>query len=394
MHVTPKVMQSALICAKFMRRACAAVSCVLLSCTWANVGAAEQVLDAWPIHRGDASLRASRSTHYPLPSTLQWRYQIGTRSITSLVGNADTAFVASGKGAVVALNIVDGTERWRVSIAGEQFSAAPSLSGERLLLGSDKGRLVALSIKDGSELWRFKAGGKFVGSANTYKRKDGRVSAFVVSWDNNLYAIDVETGKEIWRYATENRLNATPAVVENNVVFGGCDGFVRVLDADDGTELAASNVGSYIAAPVAVDWPRVYVGHHEAKFLCVEPFAEKTHWTYHNREEPYVAAPASNGSVIIFGSDDQRVHCVDKNGKAQWEFRTNGKVMSGAVIAGPHVYIGSDDGFLYVLDLKNGTKLWSYEVGAEIDCDPALINRHLCVSAHDGSVYAFRLGPE
>ena len=394
MHVMPKAMQSVLICAKYLWRSSVLSMGMLLMLAVSSLHAEEMTDASWPIHRGDAALQGFRAKSYPLPQKLTWRYQIGTRSITSVVGNLDTVFVASGKGVVAALDLKTGKERWRVTIEGEQFSAAPRLHEDVLLLGSDKGRLVALSVKDGRELWRFKAGGKFVGSANIYKRKDGRVAAFVVSWDNNLYAIDVKTGKELWRYATENRLNATPAIVDNNVIFGGCDGFVRVLDADEGLELAALNAGSYIAAPVAVDWPRVYVGHHEAKFLCLEPFADKTHWTYQNREEPFVAAPATNGQLIVFGSDDQRVHCVTKQGKSQWEFRTNGKVMSGAVILGQHVYIGSDDGFMYTLDLNSGKKLWSYEVGAEIDCDTAIINGYVCISAHDGSVYAFGLGTD
>ena len=386
MHEMLKDMQSVLICAKHKLRSfsCACL-CLLVTGLWSASG-------DWPIHRGDAALSGSLDVQYALPGKRSWSYKVGTRSVTSVVGTKGVAYVASGKGSVIALSVKTGQVLWRQEIEGEQFSAPPTLDAEYIYLGSDKGRLIALSQKDGSEKWRFKAKGKFVGSANLYKRKDGKTSLFVVSWDNHLYAINTADGSQLWTYATENRLNATPAVVKNNVIFGGCDGFVRVLDADDGTELAALDAGSYIAAPVAVDWPRVYVGHHEAKFLCMEPFAEKTHWTYQKREDPFVSAPATNGERIVFGSDDQRVHCVDKKGVAQWEYRTNGKVMSGALIAGQHVYVGSDDGFLYVLDLQTGKKLWSYEIGAEIDCDPAIIDHTLCISAHDGSVYAFALG--
>ena len=343
----------------------------------------------WPIHRGDAALTGSTTGTINAPLKLLWRKKVSTTSGSSLVGKNNQAFVATPKGEVICLNPKDGNEIWKIKVEREQFTGAPTLFDNALCVGSEKGRLVVLSQVDGSELWQFKAKGKFIGSANTYKRKDGILSLIVVSWDNHVYSLNAKDGSVLWKFASEDRLNATPGIHKNNVVFGGCDGFVRVLDADTGLELASVDAGSYIAAPISMEWPRVYVGHHEAKFLCLEPFAEKVHWSFSKREDPYVAAPAIQKDFIVFGCDDQRVHCLNKQGKQLWEFKTQAKVMGGALIVSDKVFIGSDDGFVYLLNLSDGKELWKYEIGAEVDCDPAFINGTVLVSAHDGHVYAF-----
>src|SRR5690349_4285788 len=41
-----------------------------------------------------------------------------------------------------------------------------------------------------------------------------------------------------------------------------------------------------------------------------------------------------------------------------WSFKTQGPVKSSAAIVDGRVFIGSDDGHLYALDLKTGAKVW------------------------------------
>jgi ABC-type antimicrobial peptide transport system permease subunit len=55
------------------------------------------------------------------------------------------------------------------------------------------------------------------------------------------------TGRLQWKLETMNYVNGTPAVLNNNIVFGGCDGFVRIADAYTGREKDTIEIGTYIA---------------------------------------------------------------------------------------------------------------------------------------------------
>ena len=62
----------------------------------------------------------------------------------------------------------------------------------------------------------------------------------------------LSTGKPLWKIETENYVNGTPAIYGNNVMFGGCDGIIRIADLITGKESDTIEIGVYIAASPAV----------------------------------------------------------------------------------------------------------------------------------------------
>ena len=54
--------------------------------------------------------------------------------------------------------------------------------------------------------------------------------------------------------------------------------------------------------------------------------------------------------------------------------------------------MGSDDGFLYVIDIATGKETWSYQVGAPVKTSPAVAGDYIIVGADDGVIYAFKNG--
>ena len=43
-------------------------------------------------------------------------------------------------------------------------------------------------------------------------------------------------GKSLWKIETENYVNGTPAIQNGKIVFGGCDGMIRVVDPLTGNQ--------------------------------------------------------------------------------------------------------------------------------------------------------------
>ena len=74
--------------------------------------------------------------------------------------------------------------------------------------------------------------------------------------------------------------------------------------------------------------------------------------------------------------------------KLAWTFHTNGMVMSSPAVADGTVYIGSNDGRLYALDLGTGVKKWEFKTGARVTSSPAVSNGTVYFESYDGSFYA------
>jgi outer membrane protein assembly factor BamB len=84
------------------------------------------------------------------------------------------------------------------------------------------------------------------------------------------------------------------------------------------------------------------------------------------------------------------VHCINvATGKAAWTFTTRARVESSPAIAGGRVYVGSNDGRFYVLDLAKGTKLWEFNAGGAVSASPAIANGRVVIGDQNGKLYCF-----
>ena len=62
---------------------------------------------------------------------------------------------------------------------------------------------------------------------------------------------------------------------------------------------------------------------------------------------------------------------------------------SSPAIAGDRVYVGSNDGRFYELDLASGKKLWEFEAGSPLSASPAIAAGRVVIGSHDGRLYCF-----
>jgi outer membrane protein assembly factor BamB len=54
------------------------------------------------------------------------------------------------------------------------------------------------------------------------------------------------------------------------------------------------------------------------------------------------------------------------------------------------VYVGSNDGNLYELDLATGRKAWEFTAGAPLLASPAVAGGVLVIGSEDGTLYCFK----
>lgn len=74
--------------------------------------------------------------------------------------------------------------------------------------------------------------------------------------------------------------------------------------------------------------------------------------------------------------------------KLYWRAATGAAVKSSAAIVAGKVFVGSDDGHVYCLDLLSGRKLWSFKTGEEVEASPTVVDGVVYAGSADGSLYA------
>ncbi len=72
----------------------------------------------------------------------------------------------------------------------------------------------------------------------------------------------------------------------------------------------------------------------------------------------------------------------------KWRFKTGDAIKSSAVVAQGRVYVGSNDGRLYAVDIINGRQLWDFPANDTIEAPPMLMGNTVIVGSSDTWIYA------
>jgi outer membrane protein assembly factor BamB len=202
-----------------------------------------------------------------------------------------------------------GSKIWEFN-SGAPVEASALYFENTVYAGNHDGALYAIDAETGKEKWKYTAESKITASANYAKISGSRTLILVGSFDNFMHAVDAETGKLVWKYATKSYINGTPAVDKGILAFGGCDSFLRILDANEGNETACFKMGSYIASSVCFFGDDIYLAHYGGNVVCVSLQQSKILWQYPKDSslEAFQGSPAVNSEKVVVGCQDFNVY--------------------------------------------------------------------------------------
>ncbi len=95
----------------------------------------------------------------------------------------------------------------------------------------------------------------------------------------------------------------------------------------------------------------------------LEPGYRAPLWTFSTDGEIW-SSPAVQDGVVYFGSDNHFLYALDlKTLALKWKFKAGDIVRSRPAVAGGTVYFTADDNQLYALDAQNGKAVWQFDMG-------------------------------
>jgi outer membrane protein assembly factor BamB len=123
----------------------------------------------------------------------------------------DTKTIKGAKGEIVALNLQDGTVKWRKAVKGGIVSTV-ALTSDLAIATATDGKVRAFDLADGSQRWNYDGGAPFFAPPALA----GGV-AYVGDLKGIIHAIDIATGTERWKLD----LGTHPQVQSPGMVYGG-----------------------------------------------------------------------------------------------------------------------------------------------------------------------------
>ncbi len=389
--------------------------CTLLAAAFAAASAAQSPPPAAPdvaMFRGDAAhLGVYPVTGVPRLGSLAWRTATNGTVRSSPAVTRDRVYVGSSDGRLYALDRTTGAVRWHYD-AGSSVLSSPAVAGSLVLFARRDGVLVALDAGKGTPRWSVRTGAAlpfpwgregwdfYVSSPAI----SGGLAIFAAA-DGNVYALDVATGTQRWRYAAGTLFRSSPAVADGYVVVGGADGYLYALSLADGSlrwrgETEGATLDSEkegfdrktIQGSPAIAGGKVFVGSRDAYLYAFDLKTGQRLWRA-GRPAPWVVtSPVVWGGRIYFGSSDGKyVAAVDPDsGKRVWLVRTPDNVIASPVLADSILYLADMSGNLFALDALTGAERWRTGLGARVYSTPVPTDGVLYLGADDGYVYAIR----
>ena len=369
------------------------VACVLLvagiSLAAPEKENAEAETKSWAIPRGGNALQGSVPDNVPRKPVVSWDAVLDG----PIVGDAAIAdgavFVGTVMGTFYSVDERTGKVRWKAETE-DTIEAPPTVGGGRVFIGSSDRYLYCFDQKTGKELWKYEAADKFVGGGLLIQSPDEKETWIVVNgYDGICRALRTKDGTEAWTYETAEQINGTPALVNGkNIVLGGCDARVHVIDVSNGEAVNEVEVEAEIIGTVATMGSMVYSANYGNQLVAVDISKKDPKWVYEDKDFGFYAAPAVTAKHVFIGSRDKHLHAVDReSGKRAWRFKTGSRIDGGAIVFKDAVAFGSGDGRVYAVDPVDGKEIWRVDLGEGISSDLAFANGRIVVGGSDGTLF-------
>jgi outer membrane protein assembly factor BamB len=189
----------------------------------------------------------------------------------------------------------------------------------------------------------------------------------------------------LWTFKAKDSVEAAAAISDGIVYVGSLDERLYAIQLKSGEKIWDYKAGP-ITAPPSVRGGFVYVGDSDGVFHCVEAAAGKKKWSYETGGEIKSGANFS-GESILFGSSDEHLYCLGKDGALAWKFEVSGgPVLGTPVVVDGRTFAAGCDSTLHVIEVATGKEKDKLDLGGQVAASAAVVADRLYVGTMTNQV--------
>ncbi|MDR3449199.1 MAG: PQQ-binding-like beta-propeller repeat protein [Alphaproteobacteria bacterium] len=375
---------------------------------------------SWP-QAGYDSEHAEPYVEAPVHPHIEWKTGIGAGSDSDFkllahpVADHGVIYTMDAQGNVHAINAKDGNEAWERDTAPKDsdepaIGGGIAIDGGTVYAATGFGEVLALDAKSGEVKWR-KSLQNPLRAAPTVA--DNRV--YVVSIDNQLSALNAQTGDILWQQSGIAESAAlmgasSPAVQDDSVVVAYNSGEIYNLRVQNGrvswnyslttpTQVGALPAIADIRGLPVLDHGKIYAISHSGRMAAIEQRSGDRVWETDigGIDTPVVAGD----TVFVYGGDNQLMALARDSGRVMWvkslpkradpdDKDSDRLVWAGPVLAGERLWMVNSGGKLASFSPNDGTPIDSIDVGEPVYLAPVVADRTLYVVTDEGTLIALR----
>ena len=266
-----------------------------------------------------------------------------------------------------------------------------SADGTRAYLASGN-QVYAINLQNGVEIWRYpqEADGALIFSAAPTLTPDGQLLVGSAGSERALISLNPETGAENWSApftGAEDTWVAAPLAVGDFIYAPNTDGNLYVLDLQ-GKLVDQLELGGALWSQPSTDGTLLYVASLDHELHIIDPVSRAV-----------VATTDLGGSIpggVSIGADGvyagtfaSRVERIRPDGSHHSLTTTKEWVWGAPALDGETLYLTDMGGNVYSLDMTSGAQNWGeVKPNGPITASPLVVGDHIIVVTDEGRVYA------
>ncbi|MBN1247826.1 MAG: PQQ-binding-like beta-propeller repeat protein [Anaerolineae bacterium] len=256
-------------------------------------------------------------------------------------------------------------ELWRFAGAGGQYVGTGTVAGDLFIIGNGDGKVYALRLQDGSLAWDFATQDRVWATPVVVED-----TVYVASLDHHLYALDVESGAERWRFEASGAISATPVLARGDLWVGDFTSTLYQIDLETQDAVWTFEANDWLWASPLLDGDTLYFADVGGDVYALDVVARTMVWDSPvSLDDILHSQPALNedGSLLyVAGYEKGTVHAIDvASGTERQSWGTNiedpGRLPGDLVTDGKRLYTMPIlvQERVQAFDLTTGELLWS-----------------------------------
>ena len=328
---------------------------------------------------------------------------------------AGRVYTIDTRARVRAFDAATGGLIWERQLRGENspsetlFGGGVAFDNGRVYVTNGAGDAAALDAATGNPIWQVKPGGPLRNSPTI-----GENNVYVMSQDNQLFALDVDTGRTLWTGAGLFELAgvfgvAAPAYAQSTLVAGFSSGELTAYRYENGQvvwqdALARTGISTIVGtisdidADPVIDNGRVFAVGQGGRMVAIELITGPRAWELNIAGS---STPWAAGDWVFVVTDRAQLLALSRaSGRIRWisqlpryrdeEDRRGPIFWRGPILAGGRLVLTSSAGHILFVAPETGGIVHTVMNRAPITLSPVVANNTLYVLDDTGRLSAWR----
>jgi outer membrane protein assembly factor BamB len=281
--------------------------------------------------------------------------------------------------------------RWQVKTGGNPaiVEGTTAIAGGVAFFGAFDDNLYAIDLATGKENWKLKTG--------SIKSPVGvrGLSVYAGTVDGDLYCVDAASGKPKWKINVDAEVSSGVNFTEDLVLFGTTAEMLHAVSATDGKGKWTFQVsGGPVLGTPAVAGGKTFAAGCDSTLHVLDAASGKELSSV-PLEGQVGAGCAVRDNRLVVGTMTNNVICVDlEKTKVAWTFEPTKRAQpfaASAAMTDKLVVIGSRDKRVYAINRDTGKDVWNFLTEGKVDSSPVVAGTRVYVGSQDGNLYVLDL---